>query len=436
METKNMNFGDKRLIKRAEKILEALSENSEGSIPEACITHAETIGAYRFFDNKKATSETIMKGFCIATKERIASQKEILFISDSTSFVFTGRKTLTGTGVLRNFKARGLIMHSTLAVANNVALGLIKQKSWGRKPEDYGKRIERKSLPIEQRESFKWIEHMREAHGIYICDREADMIDLFMEKRNSNFDLLIRSNYNRKLVGSPLKLHAMLSNLPVMGSVNVPINRSGKRKPRNATLELKYTEVNLFAEKKPTFTINVIEALEINITEKLQDPVAWRLFTTGSVNSLEDAIKYVHFYTQRWLIERFHFALKSGCQIEELQLESDKRMFAAIALYCIVAWRIMSITYFARYEPNRPSKEFFDKPEWEGLCCFYNQNTVPPKKCPPIKQAVLMLAKLGGFLDRKGDGEPGMKVLWRGLRRLEGFVNAYNLFARTSVRCV
>ena len=439
-----MYFCDKRLNKRAEKILEALSENSVGSIPEACNTHTETIGAYRFFDNEKASSETVMQGFYLATKERMASQKEILFISDSTSYVFTGRKTLTGMGVLRNFKARGLIMHSTLAVVNNIVLGLIKQKSWGRKPEDYGKRMERKLLPIEQRESFKWVEHMRKAqeflsenqHGIYICDREADMVDLFMENRHSNLDLLIRSNYNRRLTGSRLKLQDMLNNLPVMGSVDVPINRAGTRKPRIAILELKYTEVNLFSEKNSTITINVVEAREKNTGEKVQDPVEWRLFTTGKVNSLEDAMKCVHFYTQRWLIERYHFTLKSGCKIEELQLESDKRMFTAIAMYCIVAWRIMSITYFARHESNKPSKEFFDRHEWEALYCFYNQTTVPPKTCPSIKQAVLMLAKLGGFLGRKGDGEPGMKVLWRGLRRLEGFVNAYNLFARSSKRCV
>jgi len=443
-ETKNMCFSDKRLNRRAEKILEALSENSAGSIPEACNTHTETIGAYRFFDNEKASSETIMQGFYLATKERMTSQKEFLFISDSTSYVFTDRKTLTGTGVLRNFKARGLIMHSTLVVANNVVLGLVNQKSWGRKPEDYGKKIERKLLPIEQRESFKWIEHMRKAqeflsenqHGIYICDREADMIDLFMENRHSNLDLLIRSSYNRRLTGSRLKLQDLLNNLPVMGSIDISINRAGKRKPRNAILELKFAKVNLFSKKSSTVTINVIEAREKNAADELLDSVDWRLFTTMELNSLEDTIKCVKFYTQRWLIERYHFTLKSGCKIEELQLESDKRMFSAIAMYCIVAWRIMAITYFARHESNKPSKEFFDKHEWEALYCFYNQTTVPPKTCPSIKQAVLMLAKLGGFLGRKGDGEPGMKVLWRGLRRLEGFINAYVLFSKRTERCV
>ena len=271
-EVSYMDFNDKRLNKRAEKILESFFENSTGSIPEACETHTATMGTYRFLDNENVTSEKIFEGFNKATKERMTHEKEVIFISDATSYVFTGRKTLNGIGVLRNFKARGYIQHSTLVVSNEVPLGLIHQDLWGRKPEDYGKRKDRKKLPIEKKESFKWIKHMRisqaslknDQHGIYICDRDADMFDLFAEERKLNFDLLIRSSHNRKIFGSDLKLQETLKKAPIMGNAEVLIKRSGDRKERVAILELKCQKVTLVSSKDSNLkiTLNVVEAKE------------------------------------------------------------------------------------------------------------------------------------------------------------------------------
>ncbi len=445
-EVKYMDFNDKRLNKRAEKMLESFSENPTGSIPEACETNAATIGAYRFFDNEKVTSKKIFKGFNEATKNRMANKKEILFISDSTSYVFTGRKTLDGIGVLRNFKARGYIMHSTFVASSGIGLGLIHQDLWGRKPEDYGKRKQRSKLPVEEKESFKWIEHMRasqlsledDQHGIYICDRDADMLDLFAESRQSNFDILVRSNHNRRIAESNLKLQEILNNEKVMGETKILIKRSGERKERESILELKYKKVTLVSSKNSNYkiTLNVVEAKEKITSADIKDPIYWRLFTTMEITCLQDAILCINLYNQSWLIERFHYALKSGCQIEELQLESQARMFSAIAMYCIIAWRIMSICYSARHEPDKPADCFFTIHELESLHCFYNKTNEPPQTIPSIKEAVYMLAKLGGFLGRKSDGIPGMKVLWRGLRRLEGFVEAYILFNSNLKRCV
>jgi hypothetical protein len=445
-EANNMNFNDKRLNKRVEKLLEALGDNSSGSIPEACESHSQTLAAYRFFDNDNVTPEIVLQGFYKTTQQRMKNHKEILFISDATSYVFTGRKTLPGIGVLRNFKARGFIMHSTLAVStNNVALGLVHQDTWGRKEEEYGKRKLRAKLPVNKKESYKWIVNMLAAQsslsddqkGIYICDRDADMFELFAAERKSNLDLLVRSSHNRTLSNSSMKIQDHLDNVNVSGIKNVIINRSDKRKKREALLEIKYSKVTIrdSKDRNRIIELNIIEAKE-KISSEINDPIHWKLFTTINITNLDDAIKCIDYYVQRWLIERYHFTLKSGCTIEELQLEDNKRMFVAIAIYCIVAWRLMEITYAARNDPDKSAADFFEKQEWEALCCFNSQSVIPPKDPPTIKIAIQMLAKLGGFLGRKLDGDPGMKVIWRGLRKLEGFVEAYILFSKSIERCV
>ena len=163
------------------------------------------------------------------------------------------------------------------------------------------------------------------------------------------------------------------------------------------------------------------------MTEGVEEPIYWKLLTTMPIDSLERASYAVTTYAKRWLIERYHYTLKEGCKVEELQFEDAEKIDKAIATYTIVSWRIMHMTYLARVCPDLPCTKMFLEDEWKALYCYAHKNSQIPKTPPTINNAVRMLAKIGGFLGRKADGDPGVKVIWRGLRLLEGAVEMFRI---------
>ncbi|NEQ88977.1 MAG: IS4 family transposase, partial [Moorea sp. SIO2I5] len=143
-------------------------------------------------------------------------------------------------------------------------------------------------------------------------------------------------------------------------------------------------------------------------------PIRWLLLTTLPIDDFQQAWQCVRWYSYRWLIERFHFTLKSGCGVEKLQLQTRERLLKALATYNIVAWRLMWLTYQARLNPNASCQVVFSPAEWKLLRRKFQPKN-RSKKPPTLHQALIWIARLGGFLARSGDGEPGLKTLWRGL---------------------
>jgi len=170
--------------------------------------------------------------------------------------------------------------------------------------------------------------------------------------------------------------------------------------------------------------------LQVILAEESSPPtghqaVRWLLVTSLPVSSLEDALRCLHWYSYRWLIERFHFVLKSGCRFEDLQLENAERLKRALASYLIVAWRLLWLTYEARRRPEQPCSEVLETHEWQALYCFHHRTPHPPPRPPTLRQAVHWIARLGGFLGRRADGEPGVKTIWLGFRRLADIAAAW-----------
>jgi hypothetical protein len=158
------------------------------------------------------------------------------------------------------------------------------------------------------------------------------------------------------------------------------------------------------------------------------EPIEWLLLTTLPVSSAEQAAEKVRWYTQRWLIEVFHRTLKTGCGIENRQAKSERTLEAALAVDAVVAWRVMWLTKLGRETPDVPCSIFFEEEEWQALHCVVHQTKTPPEEPPRLRDAVRMVAGLGGFLGRKGDGEPGAQTIWRGLERLTDFTIAFRMF--------
>jgi hypothetical protein len=201
---------------------------------------------------------------------------------------------------------------------------------------------------------------------------------------------------------------------------------------RTATLELKYCRVNVIEpvntpkefRKNASVALSILYVQEINPPEGME-PIEWYLATNTDIANVDEAMERVRWYVHRWKIERFHYILKNGCKIEELQNRKAERLQKLILMYSIISVRILSMTYLARQKPETPCTELMEEQEWKVLYCIANKTSKVPSTIPTMKEIVAYLAKLGGFLGRKGDGEPGAKVIWKGLNELNIVLEHY-----------
>jgi len=437
-----IDLGDERLDRRLSKLLEQFTQMPCASIPEACGTVASTKAAYRFFDQERVPVRAIQEGFFHATGDRIKGNQRVIVAQDTTNLDFTTHTKTRGLGYLDDQACSGIKMHSALAISDDgVPLGLVAQQCWVRAKEGYGKKKHRRKKKTAEKESQRWLngveeteEHIEEATAIVtVADREADAYDLFAQHRRQGHDLVVRICRNRSIKGEHKLLYDKVLSMEKCGVTEILIGRTRERKARKVCAEVRYTQVEVQPPRyraKEHLPAIVLWAISLEETDPPAEtkPIHWMLMSTKPVKRLEDALQCVHWYTLRWFIERYHYVLKSGCQIEELQLEEADRIERATAVYCIVAWRILFLTYLSRVHPDQSCTTALERHEWEALSCFTKKSKNPPENPPSIADTVRMLATLGGFLGRKGDGEPGVKVLWRGIRRLNDIAQAYLVF--------
>ena len=231
-----------------------------------------------------------------------------------------------------------------------------------------------------------------------------------------------------------------MRNSPIQGFHSVTLNRADDRPARQATLSVRWLTTEIHAPKHASPQVRKLRApitailVEEDNPPAGATPVRWLLYTTLPITSLEDAVQVVEYYRQRWLIERFHYVLKSGCQIEARQLETANRFANALATYCLIAWHLMYLTYQARQTPEASCEIAFSRLEWQTLAANYYQRH--PKQPPPLdwrtspptlRQAILWTALLGGFMGRRADGHPGVVSLWRGLATLDSMLAGIRL---------
>jgi hypothetical protein len=426
-------LGDKRRTERLMQVASALGQRPRASLPEAANgDEAALKGMYRFFDNDCVEHQAILDSHIGATNERIQAVDTILAVQDSTEVYWThgaeGLGTLRGGGGSHE----GCLVHSTLAMTpERVPLGLLQQQVWRRLgPPRLGDHTQR---PIEDKESRKWLTSLeavcatREAcpttHFVSVGDREADVYDLFLVPRSAGVDLLVRARTNRLVAHPERKLWDTLASAAVGATVTVQVRSREDRPARTARLTVRWRQVTLFppkrraAEKLPRVTVWAILAREES-PPKGAEPVEWMLLTTLAIASPEDALRCLEWYACRWGIEVWHKVLKSGCQIEARELQTADRLIRCLAVFSVVAWYVLYATMLARIVPDQPCTLLLDAVQWQALYCVVHETSQLPDKPPTLRDAVRWIAKLGGFMGRKGDGEPGIKSLWQGLQRL------------------
>ena len=441
-ELNGTKFNDKRLEKRVMLMVDRLADRPEASMPAAMASWAETKAAYRFLDSEKVTPEAIRSGHIQSTVERAAQETRVLIIQDTSSIDFTKHRDTTGLGYLESIYTRGLFTHSALCcTTEGVPLGLLGQEIWARDLKKLDKRRKKQSRPFAEKESARWVRTLETSlyplpeavSTVTIADREADIFELFAASRPARDDLLIRACRDRrvKVEDEVAHLWGVLRTNPIRNIITVEVEATKKRKKRTARCSLCFDKVLILPPQNSPHQ----EAVSLygvlvweEETPEGEEPLEWLLLTTLPVESLEEALQCMEWYSYRWLVERYHFVLKSGCRVEKLQLETAERLERAIAVYSIVAWRLLWLTYEARQSPEASCERALERHEWESLYCTIHQTNLPPSEPPTLRQAVRWIAHLGGFLGRKCDGEPGVMVIWRGLRRLEDISNTWLLF--------
>ena len=438
---------DDRRTERLLMIATAFAQQPTAPIPQACGPGPAIQGAYRFFENDAIEPEAIREAHQQATLERVRRAPLVLALQDTSTLNYTTHPQTKGLGPIgtRRQKIIGLLLHSTLAVTpSGQPLGMLHTAVRARDPKAAGAAQRRHAKATAEKESQKWLDSLTTCQQlagdcphtllVNIADREGDLYDLFAQALASTaaprVHLLVRSKHNRKLVGQERGLWTVLARTPSQGQIQVRVGRRGDQPARLATLAIRFAPVTLQAPARKAgqapLQLWAIEARELR-PPKGASPIVWRLLTTLPVASLEEACTRVRWYAQRWQIEVIHKVLKSGCHIEQRQLETAERLERALAVDQVVAWRLLALCKAAREQPDAAVRAWLSQAEWQALWCQVHQRPTPPQHPPSVRQAVRWIAQLGGFLARKGDGEPGPITLWRGLHRLHDLTAMWRL---------
>jgi len=394
-------------------------------------------------ENGRVKAEHFWEPIHEHTGRKLRHVGRVLSIQDTTTFMFPTLRATAGLGTADREVEEALWMHSALAVRpNGEVLGLVHNDVWARPLEEFHKAEKRKQLPIEEKESFKWIAGIRavttlcEKHNptvklVHVFDSEGDIHEVFEEIRGRGHDAVIRCGRDRSVEGPYGHIRATLAAQPVLDRYGVDVPREKGKPARQARVELRSTVLVLhpksaYPGRKPV----AIHAVWVHEPEPPLgvEPLDWVLLTTLPVGTADEGREVVELYKLRWLIEDFHLILKSGCQVEETQLKTAERIEELAAVLSAVAVRILQLRQRARTEPESPCTEILTEDEWRVLWIYFHKPPVPSGLPPPTtREAARMIGQLGGHLGRKGDGMPGVRVLWKGWITLQILIDGYKL---------
>lgn len=446
-EVKAATFADARLHRRFKDLLGQLAAGVGTSIPQACGNWAGVKAAYRFLANGRVDEGGILGGHGAATAERFrASHGVVLLVQDTTEFSYQRVSTAAigvtksvnsgrdGEGRWRHHTLCGLLMHTSLAVTEGgVPLGVTALKVWTRSKFRGTAALRRKlnptRIPIEEKESIRWLDSLRASVDllgdpgrlIHIADRESDMYELFCLARDLGTHFVVRTCVNRLAGDGGHTVATEMAEARVRGLHRVEL-RGAEGEAIHAVLEIRARRVHVLPpigkqRRYPALDLTVLHVTERN-PPRGRKPIEWKLLTDLPVRSRREALEKIRWYAMRWKIETFHKILKSGCRAEESRLRSAERLANLLALFCIVAWRILWLTLAHRADPEAAPQTALREGEITLLDRLMPGGQGEASESKTLALYVRKLARLGGHLGRSRDPPPGIIVLWRGLSRL------------------
>jgi hypothetical protein len=441
-----VQFFDERLKQRLFTLAADFFAQPGELIPQASNGSAAKIkAAYRFFENSNVDMQTLLRPHIESTIERLRPHPVVLAVQDSTTLTYTAHPP-EGAGPINTSQnsAMGLMVHDTMAFTpDGTPLGVLNVQCWGRDPKQAGKGQRRHQLPIEEKESIKWLVSYRAVAEVQklcpdttlvsIGDREADVYELFHEATQDaqGPKLLIRAERTRNRKVEQEGLWPRMNAQPVAGILDVAVARRGSRPARKAKLQVRCASVVISPPANstlPPLRIWAVYAREVGFRPDVKEPIDWMLLTTVKTESFEDACQRLNWYGRRWGIEVYHRILKSGCRIEDRRLDDTDSLEPCLAIDLVVAWRVYWMTMLGREKPDTPCDQILCKEEWHVLSAWATGKI--PAKAPKSQQAMRWIGKMGGWLARGKEDNPGTTCMWRGLGRLPTMAQGYLLALR------
>jgi hypothetical protein len=466
-EVKTARLGDKRLNTRLGQVLSQLAARPTASIPAACGGRAEMVAAYRFCENEHTSFESVLQPHIDATWQRVAAQSVVLLAQDTTEIDVTRpEQPVAGAGPLDGDSRRGALLHLVHAFTpDGTPLGTVFGTAWMREDEAICgslSRAERAAIPIEEKESNRWVKTLRKMREesrrrpatqlICVADSESDIYEVLVEgtQEPQNIAWIVRACQNRALLcendqnGGEKCLREYVLQQPVLlgKTIHVRGRKSkvacetrGRRQPRasrEAEVVVRAACVTLRPpwrppdHKLPPVVVNVVLVSEVNPPPG-DEPVEWLLLTSLPIDSVEQVQRIIQYYCVRWMIEIFFRVLKSGCRVEERLFEYMDRLLTCLAVYVIVAWRTLYVCRLGRSCPEIDCEAVFEPAEWKSAWKVVHRQD-PPLQPPALGVFIRLVAQLGGYVNRKRAAPPGPQTLWIGLQRVHDFATCWQLF--------
>lgn len=433
-------LGDKRRTKRLINMAQQIATNPSASFPEQMQVWSDLKAAYRLFDCEDVTFSAIATPHWEATRQR--EQGRYLILCDTTEIDFGLNRQVEDLGPLGNGTGYGFLLHNGLMVdaTSEEIIGLAGQTIHYRKRapknETNSRRMKR------ERESKIWGEVV-DAVGspsdgvefVHVCDRGGDNFELFCHFIERKTGWVVRASHMHRLVitpdGEKVKLSEYVAKLPVLGSYELELRARPNQPARVAKLDVQVGKIRLPIPRYRSpyvknlnpapIAMNVVQVREVDAPKGVK-PIRWVLYTSLPATTFEEAWTVITYYEKRWLVEEFHKAYKTGCRVVQRQLKEAHRLEAMAGLMSVVAARLLQLKSVARTDPDRPAQRVVPRLWLQMLkAARKNLNRVYDMT---VGQFYREVAKLGGFLGRKNDGEPGWITIWRGWEKLNTLVTA------------
>lgn len=452
----SLDLGDRRLTRRAVAIARSIAAAPAASIPKQAIDAHQAKAAYRFFSHPAVTSETISSQHLDLTLGAARTHPVVLFVQDSSHLSFAPPEGRAGLGPVGSINASyGLMMHATLALTpgeHGTALGLADLRLWARDPKSR-KETQTQRRARGDRESLRWGEVVETVgtppHGarfVHVADREADVWETFAAVTKVGADCVIRACGAAARRKASLghaddldradadELRPLVRSLPTSGRCRLDRAGGVGRRARRTELSVSFAAVTLHAptrkagsSKESPIRLWAVRVWEANPTAK-ETPIEWVLLTAMPVEDVADALRVADWYRHRWTIEEYFKCLKTGCKVQERQLQEAERLEPLVAMLSITAIRLLNVRKIAKLTPEAPATDVVPQEYVEVLSKLRGI----PLKDLTCDRFWRETAKLGGFMGRRGDGDPGWQTLWSGWHDLNLIVMGARLFGSRS----
>lgn len=441
-------LADERRTKRLTKLAAQVANNPSASFPGQTASWGDVKAAYRLFDAEDVTFEAVVTPHW--ERSRASSPATGLVLCDTTELDFGIHRGIEDLGPTGNGGGAGFLLHSALLVDadSEQIVGLLGQKIHYRQPAPRGENTTQRLA--RERESEIWSEVCDQVgpppkgvRWIHVCDRGGDNFEVFLHLQQNRADWVVRAAQLNRTVQDPqgreLPFREHLEGLSPTGTFELKLRVRPGRAARTATLAVSFSKLQMPPPKQKSPYLKqhsqgplqmwVVHVWEVDPPVGVE-PLEWVLYTSLPVPCFADAVRIVTYYEKRWLIEEWHKALKSGCRVTERQLQTRERLEPMTGLMCVVAVRLLQLKAAARTAPERPALSVVPE-SWVCLLCAARKLRRTPHELT-VGQFYREVAKLGGFLGRKHDGDPGWITIWRGWDKLQLMIHGSELLAQAS----